>query len=163
MSEKDLFVKLLEAEFPVTIKVLKAIPSEQSDFKPHDRSSSMKQIVVTLVVEMNGLVRAAKGEEKMYVPVEIDNVADAVALYENSYATAIQEMKNIPEEELEKPTPGMFAALYPKRKNVMWMFLLDSIHHRGQLSVYIRLAGGRVPSIYGPSADDNPFSTPRPA
>ncbi len=41
-----------------------------------------------------------------------------------------------------------------RRGNLLWMFLYDHIHHRGQLSVYQRIAGGRVPSIYGPSGDE---------
>jgi uncharacterized damage-inducible protein DinB len=38
--------------------------------------------------------------------------------------------------------------------DILWIMLMDSIHHRGQLSVYVRMAGGKVPSIYGPSADE---------
>ena len=38
--------------------------------------------------------------------------------------------------------------------DMLWFMLLDSVHHRGQLSVYVRMAGGKVPSIYGPSADE---------
>jgi uncharacterized damage-inducible protein DinB len=41
-----------------------------------------------------------------------------------------------------------------RRGNALWLMLNDSIHHRGQLTVYLRMAGGRVPSIYGPSADE---------
>jgi len=47
---------------------------------------------------------------------------------------------------------GEFAKV--RRGDILWMALHDMIHHRGQLSVYIRIAGGKVPSIYGPSADE---------
>ena len=42
--------------------------------------------------------------------------------------------------------------------DMLFGFLFDAIHHRGQLSVYLRLVGGKVPSIYGPSGDENPFA-----
>lgn len=41
-----------------------------------------------------------------------------------------------------------------RKADVLWMMMMDAVHHRGQFSVYLRMAGGKVPSIYGPSADE---------
>ena len=49
--------------------------------------------------------------------------------------------------------PGQMADM--RKADVMWFMMQDHVHHRGQFSVYLRLAGGKVPSIYGPSADEN--------
>lgn len=158
MTEKDLFLQRMEKEFLVTVKVLKAVPQDRGDFTPHERSQSITRIVQTLIAEINGMVRAINGEEQVFSPIETASLEEAISLYEKSYEDAMQILRSISEETFERDTVGMFANFFPRRMDVLWMFLYDSIHHRGQLSVYIRLAGGQVPSIYGPSADDNPFA-----
>ena len=67
---------------------------------------------------------------------------------------AVREM---PESRLDETVtfftgPGTTGPM--RVHDVLWFMLLDSVHHRGQLSVYVRMAGGKVPSIYGPSADE---------
>ena len=64
----------------------------------------------------------------------------------------MEAIKNASDEQLSQLVD--FAGMKMPAMNVFWMMMLDSVHHRGQFSVYIRLAGGLVPSIYGPSADE---------
>jgi uncharacterized damage-inducible protein DinB len=157
MTEKELFVKAMQRELPTTLKVLRAIPSGQKDFKPHERSQTAQQIIQTMIAEVNGMQNIVKGLENVFTPVETSSLENAIEMYEKSFADTLQTIKAASEEELEKPLEGMMGKFFPRRLDGLWTFANDTIHHRGQLSVYIRLAGGKVPSIYGPSADDNPF------
>lgn len=158
MTEKELLIKRIETEFPVTINVIKAIPSDKADFKPHERSQTAKEIIQTMISEIKGIVNVLRGDEKVFNHIEVSSLEEAINLYEKEYTNSIQFVKNVSDVDLEKPLDGMMGKFFSRRMDCVWMFLNDSIHHRGQLSVYIRMAGGKVPSIYGPSADENPFA-----
>jgi uncharacterized damage-inducible protein DinB len=86
-----------------------------------------------------------------HVP-EFDYVAEAVGSFEKKAHEFMSSLEAASEENLSQPFTvwGMNST----RGMMIMMMLSDMIHHRGQMSVYIRLAGGLVPSIYGPSADD---------
>jgi uncharacterized damage-inducible protein DinB len=157
MTEKEIFIKRMENEFPITIKVIKAFPADKADFKPHERSQSAKQVIQTMISEIKGMINMLHGDEKVFYPVEVPSLEEAINMYEKEYAHSLQFIKDTPDSDLEKPLEGMMGKFFARRVDGAWMFLNDSIHHRGQLSVYIRMAGGKVPSIYGPSADENPF------
>ena len=84
-------------------------------------------------------------------------VTEGVASYERGAKALIEAVRAAPESRLSERVdffigPGQMGKI-PVR-DLLWMMLMDSVHHRGQLSVYIRMAGGKVPSIYGPSADE---------
>jgi uncharacterized damage-inducible protein DinB len=72
--------------------------------------------------------------------------------FEKEGAKVIARFQDLPESELKKPVSFGGATFVADQFSLMMLF--DQIHHRGQLSVYVRMAGGKVPSIYGPSADD---------
>lgn len=157
MTQKQLFIKHMESEFPITLKVIKAFPPDQPEFKPHERSNSAKQLVQTMIGEISGIMKMLHGDEQVFDRVEVSSMEEAAKMYEQEYAKSLEFVKNVPDEDLEKPLEGMMAKFFGSRMDGAWMFLKDSIHHRGQLSVYVRMAGGKVPAIYGPSADENPF------
>lgn len=157
MSERELLLKHMEMELPITIKVFRAIPADQADFTPHERSQTAKKIVETMISEVDGIANILRGEEQVFKPVAVASLEAAVSAYEASFNACHEYLAELSDSASEEATVGMFAQFFPRRIDGAWMFFKDSIHHRGQLSVYIRLAGGKVPSIYGPSADDNPF------
>jgi uncharacterized damage-inducible protein DinB len=80
-----------------------------------------------------------------------------ISTYEKAHAALIERLKRTPDAELNK-TVKFFTG--PKqmgdvrKMDLLWMMLMDSVHHRGQFSVYLRMADGKVPSIYGPTADE---------
>ena len=147
----------MESEFPITLKVIKAIPNDQGDYKPHERSQSAKEIVQTIISETTAIVNALAGNENIFTPISIPSLDAAVQMYQEECSKTLEFVKQTSETDLQKPLEGMMGNFFPRRIDGAWMFLDDSIHHRGQLSVYIRMSGGKVPSIYGPSADENPF------
>jgi hypothetical protein len=151
----DIFAK----EFPTTLKVMKAYPSGQDDFKPHERSFSASRLVHAFAQGNVVVVMSVRGELKMPpdLPPPSATYAEAVAAYERGARELIDAVEKMPESRLSEKVnfftgPGQMG-MVPVGE-ILWLMLMDSIHHRGQLSVYVRMAGGKVPSIYGPSADE---------
>jgi uncharacterized damage-inducible protein DinB len=80
-----------------------------------------------------------------------------IAAYERDHAVFLERVKNLDDAAWGKTAQflvGGQVALEMPLGEMLWKFLFDAVHHRGQLSTYIRPMGGKVPSIYGPSADD---------
>lgn len=155
MITKDDLISLFTPEIAITTKVLKAIPEGQLDFSPHDRSSSVKTQISTLAVGMvmnMSFLRGEEPSESMDQVQKFDTVEVGIAEFEKKAKEFMNALAAAPAEDLEKPLSmwGMDRT----RGEFLMMLLMDMIHHRGQLSVYVRLAGGKVPSIYGPSADE---------
>jgi uncharacterized damage-inducible protein DinB len=154
ISKKDL-VQLFQKEFATTSRVLMAYPSNQDDFAPHERSSNAIKLASTFVFEMYLLEKYVFGEEidpsrfRTYRP---DSVSTAAEDFGREASRVISRLEDLPENELNKSVSFGGATFEADRFALMMLF--DQIHHRGQLSVYVRMAGGMVPSIYGPSADD---------
>ncbi|MCM3881010.1 MAG: DinB family protein [Vicinamibacterales bacterium] len=159
MSAKQQYAGVYARERATTLKVLKAFPADKSSFKPHDRSSSALQLAWTFVIENNIAMGALHGPLDLsagFPPVQ-GTYSDILHAYEASGRDLLAALEKTPDSRLSE-TVNFFTG--PKQMgavpvgDLLWVMLMDSIHHRGQLSVYIRLAGGKVPSIYGPSADE---------
>ena len=91
------------------------------------------------------------------MPKTPDDFNMIVAQFESDYNSLVELIKNSPDKlfqgTVDFPTgPGTISA-WPKIE-FMYFMLRDQIHHRGQLSVYVKMAGGKVPAIYGPSGDE---------
>ena len=156
---KRQYLDAFKREFPTTLKAMKAYPAGKDDFKPHERSSSAVRLVHTFTIENFGVMQAIQGEFQMppSFPPPPATVGEAAASYEQKARALIEAVEKMPESRLLETVafftgPGQTARI--PVIDVLWFMLTDSIHHRGQLSVYVRMAGGRVPSIYGPSADE---------
>ena len=156
---KQQYLDMFSREFPTTLKLMRAYPAGQDAFKPHERSHSAAQLVHTFTQENGVVIAAIRGELTMppNFPPPPATLAEAVAAYERGAKSLIDAVQAMPESRLfEKVTfftgPGQMGQV--PLIDIMWLMLMDSVHHRGQFSVYVRMAGGRVPSIYGPSADE---------
>jgi uncharacterized damage-inducible protein DinB len=158
MNEKEMFLKTWEREFQTTMKLLKAYPADKPDFKPHYRSRSAKELAWTFVMEEGLINMAIEGKIEMKEPPPPPKtIVEVITVYANSHKMAVEKVKQFPEADLEKT---LKFPVGPKQMgdvrimDMFWMMIMDMVHHRGQLSVYVRMAGGKVPSIYGPSADE---------
>lgn len=158
-SARRQFLDVFNKEHATTMKVIRAYPADKGGFQPHPRSSSAKKLIWTFAVEQGLLAAALDGTLKMppSFPPEPATMAEAVAAYD----AGVKEVA----AKVAKAADGRFGATVPfftgpgqmgqvSVGDIAWLMLMDSVHHRGQLSVYIRMAGGLVPSIYGPSADE---------
>ncbi len=158
-SEKENFLRTWNNEFQTTLKVIKAFPSHRENFKPHELSRSAKELAWTIVGEERAItlgVASGKIDFSMMANAP-ENMKDLIEWYEKSHKEMVNEYSNLSEEELNKT---MKFSIGPKqvgdfrKLDLLWMILMDAVHHRGQFSVYLRMAGGKVPSIYGPTADE---------
>ncbi len=142
-------------ESQTTIKVMRAFPADQKDFKPHEKSQEAIRLMSTFVFEMYLLSTYLFGDEldrarfQTYQPESVEAV---IGDFEKETAGVLSRLMTLPDSGLEKTVE--FAGTKFMADEFAMMMLHDQIHHRGQLTVYVRMAGGKVPSIYGPSADD---------
>jgi uncharacterized damage-inducible protein DinB len=158
-ESKRHYLERFASELERTLRVLDAFPPGRDDFKPHERSGAAVRVAHTFIKENGAVVRAARGEWTLQpsVPPPPATVAEAREAYARGARELIEAVREMPESRLDEAVqfftgPG---TLGPMRiHDLLWYMLLDSVHHRGQLSVYVRMAGGKVPSIYGPSADE---------
>jgi uncharacterized damage-inducible protein DinB len=153
----------MEHEAGVTRTCLERVPAEKFDWKPHDKSMPFGRLA-SHIAEMFGwtpptLENAELDFSKMdYKPFEPKTTDELLEFFDKQVAEAIEALKSSPDERfMENWTMRNGEQVYftmPKIA-VMRSFVLNHIiHHRGQLSVYLRLNDISVPAIYGPSADE---------
>ena len=165
MTDKKLFVEILKSEIPRFERVMKAVekvPKHKHSYK-HDKKSRTTF----------ELLSHTFGSESGMIPVflkggKVDFATWPKPRWKTAYNVRKEFMKNmkrvgdITRKMKEKEWNSKIKLYYggkvsweDKRGKVVWEFLLDLIHHRGQLSTHLRPMGGKVPSIYGPSADSS--------
>lgn len=154
MNEKDMFLNMKEREYKTTVKVLKAYPADKLGFKPHEKSKTAGELAYNFALEerVNTDALAGKIDFSVYdgkVPASMEEI---IALLEKNHKASMDAIKSATDEQISQMVD--FAGMKIRAIDVFWFMTMDSIHHRGQFSVYLRLAGGLVPSIYGPSADE---------
>jgi uncharacterized damage-inducible protein DinB len=158
MTNREFFIRRWEQEHPAFLQVLKAVPADRLDYRPEPRARSAGELVALLVgIEQAGNELCEKGEIHWEDPGGIRTRDEMVAAYERSHETLRKRLQQMDEAtwnkssqcweyghvEIEDTVGGLF-----------WLFLFDAVHHRGQLSTYIRPMGGKVPSIYGATAEE---------
>lgn len=159
MLTKQEFETHLKWELPVFTKVIAAIPNEGLDYRPHEKSRSAKELITALIAEVGMMEAFLRGESvttdkagKFYKDVNPQTIEEAVKLSQKVYAQFLQTLAEMSEQQLQ--TKVTFFVRETTVDDALFNMMVDLIHHRGQLSAYIRPAGGKVPSIYGPSADE---------
>lgn len=158
-SAKQQLIESLSREHQTTLKVLRALPPGQAEFRPHPRSQSAREIAWTFVMEQLLIVKALNDQLHLgggYPPVPSDFQV-IVGQFQRDFQGLVDQIKKTPEAKLSSTVqfpvgPGQMGDW--SKAAFAWFMLSDQIHHRGQLSVYVRMAGGKVPSIYGPSGDE---------
>lgn len=154
---RDFYLERHQAELPAFLRVLKALPQDQLDYKPHERSPSARQLFWVLANEMNTIVEAASTYRAEWKEVPPPPPAEMLRIFEEKAGELSGVVSKMDEAAWNKKMQffyqGKMVAEQPLG-SFLWMVLFDGIHHRGQLSAYLRPMGGRVPSIYGPSGDE---------
>lgn len=162
------FLRELNAEYKATRACLERVPESLYEYKPHPKSMNLGYLCF-LVAEIPLWIR------HMIIDGEIDfvtfkhaspkNTAEMVAHFEDNMNGAREALQATNDEELESSTftlKNNGQVLYSSPKLVDIATTLNHwVHHRGQLTVYMRMNDIAVPSIYGPSADDKNFSQPK--
>lgn len=166
---KDWFLAELQTEADKTRRVLAEIPEGKRDWKPHDRSMPFGYLtdLVANILSWCGLavtldeLDIAPKSGPSYRPAPLLTAADAIAALDKAVAQAREALEKTSDAHLAttwRLLAGGTVALEQPRHEVIRDTFLHSAHHRGQMTVYLRLLGAKVPSVYGPSADDRRFA-----
>ena len=159
MTNREFFIECWEQEYPTFIKVLKAVPVDKLDYRPHPRSRSAAELVWLQVLEKQcwfELLETGKIDWK--VPPPPKGLEEMILTYEKAHAELAPRLKKLDDNRWnQQPTQFLVegrVVFETVMGHMFWTGLFDAIHHRGQLSVYLRPMGGKVPAIYAGSADD---------
>jgi uncharacterized damage-inducible protein DinB len=157
MDEKTLFLKFWEKEAPATRKVISRIP-EGSQYRPDPKSRTAREIAWLIVREeivlADGLEKGTLEWAELPAPATVKEILDS---YDRHHESLAKRLQAIDAARWERRVPFTFQGqeiMNETGYENAWGFLLDIIHHRGQLSTYLRPMGSTVPQIYGPSADE---------
>jgi uncharacterized damage-inducible protein DinB len=154
---RDLFLRLWAKELQTTRKVLERIP-EGSDYRPDPKSRTAREIAWLMVREQIALVDGLeRGEIRWSEPPAPAAMADNLALDDKHRERMVERLKELPAAAWDVPVPFTYEGntiMTETGIDSAWTFLLDLVHHRGQISTYLRAMGSTVPQIYGPSADE---------
>jgi uncharacterized damage-inducible protein DinB len=152
----------LEAEARATRKCLERIPENLFEWRPHERSMTMGYLAL-LVAEiprwLTHMIEKSEIDFATFEHFKPNTTAELVAHFDENMKGAKKALQDVSNQGLEAPfhlkNQGQLIFSSPKKGNI-WSSINHLVHHRGQLTVYMRLNNIPVPSIYGPSADDRP-------
>lgn len=162
MAINDGLISELQEEAATTRKVLERIPAETFDWKPHEKSMSMRQLAAH-VADMFGWYTPTLERDELdfaggYEEPKPASGAELIALFDKNVAAATESLRKTEPEVLMKDwTLRNGEEIYftmPKIGVIRSYVMNHIVHHRGQLSVYLRLNDIPVPALYGPSADE---------
>ena len=152
MDDRVLFTDFWTKESATTRKVLSRIP-EGSTYRPDPKSRTAKEIAWQILCEEKMLIDALEsGKAAWSPPPEPATMAEVVRAYDEHNAGMPQRWAALPAERWDG-TLDFFGKERPTSP-MAWGFLFDIVHHRGQISTYLRPMGSTVPQIYGPSGDE---------
>jgi uncharacterized damage-inducible protein DinB len=152
MDEKALFTRFWTKESKTTRNVISRIP-ESSDYRPDPRSRTAMEIAWQIVGEEKMIIEALETGNVEWAPGPLPaTMKEVLEAYERQSAALPIRWNALPAEKWNG-TIGFFGQQRPASE-MAWSFLFDIVHHRGQITTYLRPMGSTVPQIYGPSADE---------
>jgi uncharacterized damage-inducible protein DinB len=148
---------VIEMETQLSLKVLKAIPEDKKNYRPHPDSRTAIELARHLPVSdmwfLDAVTNGEFGMPDAAAEEAVETIAQAIAIYEEKFPPALAKVRAMSGDDLAKAVP-MFGFLNEPAVNYLGFLIRHAVHHRGQLSVYLRPMGAKVPSIYGGSADE---------
>jgi uncharacterized damage-inducible protein DinB len=158
----ELLLKEIEQEAQITRKFLKIVPDGKYDWKPHPKSMTIRQLA-THIAQIPAWVTMALTTDELdfakisYTPDLINNTADMLVFFETSYADGKAHLQTAAETQLPEPWTlrnGDHIIAAMTRYETIRVSIAQTIHHRAQLGVFLRLLDIPIPGSYGPSADE---------
>jgi len=152
MDDKSLFADFWTKEAKTTRKVLSRIP-EGSDYRPDPKSRTAQEIAWQIVCEEKMLIEALENGRAEWNPAPLPpTMKEVLDEYEKQSVRMVERWSELPVERWDGKLE-FFGSERPASP-MAWGFLFDIIHHRGQITTYLRPMGSKVPQIYGPSGDE---------
>lgn len=153
-------------ETTITKRVLDRVPADQLTWKPHVKSMSLGQLAWHVATTPGAIARIAKQSsfdvsEGSFVPPQPNSLEEILTAYEQSGRDAESYLRELTDQQANQSwrllRSGAEVFTRPRVGVIRTIMLNHWYHHRGQLSVYLRLLNVPVPIIYGRSADESPF------
>lgn len=160
MTSRESFIQTWGMESATTQRVLKAVPEKNLSYRPDPMSRTGIELAVHVAGHSHILGSLLEtGEIKAGTMPTPKSAAEAVGIFDAGLPKLQKLLGSTDDKTWDQKIAKLMA---PDGKvlqsapygNLAWFLLFDLIHHRGQLAAYLRAMGGKVPSIYGPSADD---------
>jgi uncharacterized damage-inducible protein DinB len=160
-SPKQQLLDAFDREHATTLRVLRAYPSNKLALQPHAKCKTARELAWVFVTEQGmaemALTTGLDWSKPMSPPKAPESMAEIIAALEASHARVANLVRGMRDDQLAEtvafPVAPKTLGQVP-RLQFLWMLLCDQIHHRGQFSIYLRMADGKLPSIYGPTADE---------
>jgi uncharacterized damage-inducible protein DinB len=162
VSIAEIFLKEFDGEMETTRRVLERVPSDRLDWRPHPKSMSMKKLAghVAELASWGVRLQEASFEVGTRPSTDFESVGQLLARFDENVAASREAIARKTDDELrERFTVTRGDATYfrmSKASILRRVFMNHLVHHRGQLSVYLRLNDVPLPPIYGPTADEAP-------
>lgn len=155
MTNKEFFLTTLKEEVPKFRVAIEALPDDKQDYKVHERAREAGNIAAQLAVQWKAMSGIVNNGTPDFNPHDMENQSkqDLLSKYDEGIAQLQKDLETVSDEEWESGQASMGPEWKAKKFTMVWGFLFDAIHHRGQLATYLRAMGSKVPPIYGPSAD----------
>ena len=166
MALIDGMLQELEEEAKTTRRVLERVPENQLDWRPHQKARTLGQLAMHVATVPGGVAEFVAGPSPVQAPdfsdPNLQTASELVPLLDQSIAKAKKVLGDMEDAELlatwrlVQGERELFAG--PRMRMLRSIMLNHWYHHRGQLTAYLRALDVPLPSIYGPSADENPFA-----
>lgn len=170
MKMTDFFLTQLEREAASSRLALQRVPEGHNAWKPHEKSMELGYLAALVATMPAWIISMVKQNEfdmrspeaQKFKPGEWQTRAELIDMLEKSVAGAREALQNTTDEHLDRPWRFVVGG-HVVSENPRHLMITDSVfshlaHHRGQLTVYLRLNEASVPALYGPSADEGRFS-----
>lgn len=165
MPIADSMLMEMDMEEKTTRRVLERIPENKLTWKPHPKAYSLGQLGMHIAVAQGRVATAAMDDVHEFTPAtppDPKSCKEIMDAFSASTAKAKQVVKSFDDAQMMKmwtlKSNGKVLMSVPRVGFLRAIMLNHIYHHRGQLSTYIKMLDVPVPSIYGPSADENPFA-----
>lgn len=165
MAIAEAMLMEMDMEEKTTQRVLERIPEGKLTWKPHPKAYSLGQLAMHIAIAQGRVASAAIEDVHEFAPLpppEAKSRKEVMDAFAASNAQARQVVKSFDDAKMMATWTlkrnGKVIMSLPRAAFLRAIMLNHIYHHRGQLSVYIKLLDVPVPSIYGPSADENPFA-----
>jgi uncharacterized damage-inducible protein DinB len=157
MNEREFFRSRVQAEAKGFKKVLEALPVDRLEYRPHPKSPTAAEVMRTMSLELAACVDAIDHGKVEWNPGKPPARDDMMARWDKALADLTTRLEGLDDAAWARPvTMSAGGKAYPPMPlgAFLWFLLFDAIHHRGQLTAYIRPMGGKVPGVYGASGDE---------
>jgi len=160
-SVKQQYLEAYDREHDKTMKVLRAFPKDKAELRPHPKLKTARELAFVFALERglsmrvyNDELAKGPGGGPPQTPASWDDVMKAVEKMHGDFRKVVESASDADLEKKIHFFVGPKTMAEMSRIDFLNFIISDEIHHRGQFSVYLRMADGKVPSIYGPTGDE---------